>query len=129
MKRPREPGEVTNSVQGWRQTLSVSLQVISGDGITSCNGFSFSKSALCFVETMLSRTHVPGSPSVTLEKGVPRLRPVPLRETRRGPVQDGRRFITPSEAERRATAILALIAFVILLVVLSTLYVITRNAK
>lgn len=81
---------------------------------------------------MFNRTHAQASPSVTLEKGLARLRParpardaIPLssyRHAQPGP-------ILPADSERRIAAIFAALAFGILVAVCLGLYLLSRSSR
>jgi hypothetical protein len=78
---------------------------------------------------MFSRTHAQASPSVTLERGIPRLRPVrPPRYNGQG---RGGRYggnILPTDAERKTAAILAALASATLIAVCFALYLLNRSS-
>jgi hypothetical protein len=82
---------------------------------------------------MFNRTHAQASPSVTLEKGIARLRPArpvraisPLRSNRFGG-QPG--SVLPTDSERRTAAILAAVAFATLVAVCLALYLLNRSSR
>ena len=83
----------------------------------------------------MHRMHAQASPSVTLEKGVPRLRPTrpvratdPFRSNRHGK-RPAAVYIFPTDGERRTTAILAAVAFVTLIAVCLALYLLNRSSR
>ena len=81
---------------------------------------------------MFNRTHASASPSVSLEKGITRLRPVQPGQIR--PLRFNRHIgqsgsIRPTDAERKSATVLAALAFTILVAVCLTLYILNRNSR
>lgn len=62
------------------------------------------------------------SPSVALEKGLPRLRKMPKQTDNVSRKQNDRRPVAPSDADKKAAAIFVLFTFVILVAALFGLY-------